>query len=103
MTNQEFANLFAMAQSIPGPNMILMMSFVGWKVWGFPGAVASAFATFGRPCTMYFAALGNAAWARVRVVQGLPAPSRARSGCDGRAVWRRHSRNRRVARAAGPL
>src|ERR1700739_753973 len=31
MTNQEFANLFAMAQSIPGPNMILMMSFVGWK------------------------------------------------------------------------
>jgi chromate transporter len=47
MTNQEFANLFVMAQSIPGPNMILMMSFVGWKVWGFPGAVASAFATFG--------------------------------------------------------
>jgi chromate transporter len=56
MTNQEFANLFAMAQSIPGPNMILMMSFVGWKVWGYPGAVASAFATFGPPCTMYFAA-----------------------------------------------
>jgi chromate transporter len=64
MTNQEFANLFAMAQSIPGPNMILMMSFVGWKVWGFPGAVASAFATFGPPCTMYFAAPGNAARAR---------------------------------------
>jgi chromate transporter len=56
MTNQEFANLFAVAQSIPGPNMILMMSFVGWKVWGLPGAVASAFATFGPPCTMYFAA-----------------------------------------------
>jgi chromate transporter len=51
MTNQEFANLFAMAQSIPGPNMILMMSFVGWKVWGFPGAVASAFATFLARCT----------------------------------------------------
>jgi chromate transporter len=56
MTNQEFANLFAVAQSIPGPSMILMMSLVGWKVWGFPGAVASAFATFGPPCTMYFAA-----------------------------------------------
>src|SRR4029077_19071425 len=56
MTNQEFANLFAMAQSIPGPNMILMMSFVGWKVWGFPGALASAFATLGPPCAMYFAA-----------------------------------------------
>jgi len=56
MTDQEFANLFAMAQSIPGPNMILMMSFVGWKVWGFPGAIASAFATLGPPCAMYFAA-----------------------------------------------
>ena len=56
MTDQEFASLFAMAQSIPGPNMILMMSFIGWKVWGFPGAVVSAFATMGPPCTMYFAA-----------------------------------------------
>ena len=56
MTDQEFANLFAMAQSIPGPNMILMMSFVGWKVWGFSGALASAFATFGPPCAMYFIA-----------------------------------------------
>jgi chromate transport protein ChrA len=33
-----------LAQSIHGPNMILMMSFVGWQVWGFPGALASAFA-----------------------------------------------------------
>ena len=32
MTDQDFANIFAMAQSVPGPNMILMMSFVGWKV-----------------------------------------------------------------------
>ena len=35
--------------------MILMTRFVGWKVWGFPGAVASAFATFGPPCAIYFA------------------------------------------------
>jgi len=54
MTDQDFANIFAMAQSIPGPNMILMMSFLGSKVWGFPGAIASAFATFGPPCTIYF-------------------------------------------------
>ena len=83
MTDQEFANLFAMAQSIPGPNMILMMSFVGWKVWGFPGALASAFATFGPPCAMYFTAyrlwdrFRAAPWQRVvrlglaRVVVGL--------------------------------
>ena len=56
MTAQEFTNVFAMAQSIPGPNMILMMSFIGWKVWGLPGAVVSAFATIGPPCLMYFAA-----------------------------------------------
>jgi chromate transporter len=64
MTDQDFANIFAMAQSIPGPNMILMMSFVGWKVWGFPGAVASAFATFGPPCAIYFASYRL--WGRFR-------------------------------------
>ncbi len=56
VTDQEFANFYAISQSIPGPNMILMMSFVGWQVWGLPGAVASAIATFGPPCAMYFAA-----------------------------------------------
>jgi chromate transporter len=55
-TDQEFTNFFAMVQTIPGPSMILMMSFVGLKVAGFPGAVASAFATFGPPCSIYFAA-----------------------------------------------
>jgi chromate transporter len=55
-TDQEFANFFAMSQAIPGPNMILMMSLVGWKVAGFPGAVVSAFATFGPPCTIYYVA-----------------------------------------------
>ncbi len=64
MTNQEFADFFAIAQSIPGPNMILMMSFIGWKVWGFPGALASALATFGPPCAMYFAAFR--VWDRFR-------------------------------------
>jgi chromate transporter len=36
--------------------MILMMGFVGWKVWGIPGAVASALATFGPPCAIYLTA-----------------------------------------------
>jgi chromate transporter len=71
MTDQEFANLFAIAQSIPGPNMILMMSFVGWKVWGIPGAIVSAVATFGPPCLIYFTSyrlwhrFRDAAWQRV--------------------------------------
>ncbi len=64
LTDQEFADFFAIAQSIPGPNMILMMSFIGWKVWGFPGAVASAFATFGPPCAIYFT--GYRLWDRFR-------------------------------------
>jgi chromate transporter len=109
MTNQEFANLFAMAQSTPRPNMILMMSFVGWKVWGFPGAVASAFATFGPPCTIYCATyrvwdrFRDAPWQRivrlglVPVVMGLVIASgivmtRGRYQLAGR---RRHDRRRR--------
>ena len=55
MTDQDFANIFAMAQAIPGPNMILMMGLVGWKVCGLPGAVASATATFVPPGAIYFA------------------------------------------------
>jgi len=54
MTDQDFSQFFAIAQSIPGPNMILMMGFVGWKVWGIPGAIVSSKATFGPPCAMYF-------------------------------------------------
>ena len=64
VTDREFANYFAIVQAIPGPNMILMMSFVGWKVWGFPGAAASALATFGPPCAMYFT--GYRLWDRFR-------------------------------------
>jgi chromate transporter len=71
MTDQEFANFFAMSQAIPGPNMILMMGFVGWKLWGIPGAVASSCATFGPPCAIYFASyrlwdrFRDAPWQRI--------------------------------------
>jgi chromate transporter len=54
VTDQEFANFFAISQVVPGPNMILMMSFVGLKVGGILGAITSAFATFGPPCLMYY-------------------------------------------------
>jgi chromate transporter len=76
LTDREFADLFAIAQSIPGPNMILMMGLLGWKVWGLPGAVASAFATFGPPSAIYFSAyrlwdrFRDAPWQRI-VRQGL--------------------------------
>jgi chromate transporter len=54
ITDQDFANCFAVVQAIPGPNMILMMSFIGWKIGGLPIAIASALATFVPPCTISF-------------------------------------------------
>jgi chromate transporter len=56
LMDREFANIFAISQIVPGPNMILMMSFVGLRVGGIPGALISAFATFGPPCLMYYTA-----------------------------------------------
>jgi len=54
ISDREFANFFAISGVVPGPNMILMMSLIGLKVGGVPGAVASALATFGPPCLMYY-------------------------------------------------
>ena len=54
LSDREFANCFAIVQAIPGPNMILMMSFIGWKVGGLPIAIASALATFGPPCALSY-------------------------------------------------
>lgn len=71
MSDRDFTDIFAISQAIPGPNMILMMGLVGWKVWGLPGAVTSSVATFAPACTIYFAAFRmwsrftGAAWQRV--------------------------------------
>lgn len=54
LSDREFANCFAIVQAIPGPNMILMMSFIGWKVGGLPTALASAVATFAPACALSF-------------------------------------------------
>jgi chromate transporter len=56
LTDREFANSFAVVQAIPGPNMILMTSFIGWKIGGLPTAIASALATFGPSCAVSFTA-----------------------------------------------
>ncbi len=62
LTDADFADFFALAQTIPGPNMILMMGLVGWKVAGIPGAMSAAGATAIPPCTMYF--IGYRLWSR---------------------------------------
>jgi chromate transporter len=53
LTDREFADIFAVSQVMPGPNMILMLSFIGLKLGGIGGAIASALATFAPPCAMY--------------------------------------------------
>src|SRR5206468_6124698 len=58
LTDRDFANCFAIVQAVPGPNMILMMSFIGWKVGGLPIAIASALVTFVPPCALAYTAFG---------------------------------------------
>jgi chromate transporter len=64
LSDREFADDFAIAQALPGPNMILMMSLIGWQVGGLPVAIASALVTFGPPCVLYYA--GYRLWDRCR-------------------------------------
>jgi chromate transporter len=76
ISDRDFANCFAIVQAIPGPNMILMMSFIGWQIGGLPTAVASGFATFAPSCAVSFAAFRwwdrfrDSAWQRT-VRRGL--------------------------------
>lgn len=55
LTERDFTNCFAIVQAIPGPNMILLTSFVGWSVGGLPTAIASALVTFGPSCAIAYA------------------------------------------------
>jgi len=78
LTDRDFTNFFALAQTIPGPNMILMMGLIGWKVAGIPGAIAGASATAVPPCTIYFVSsrlwnrFRDAAWQKIARVSLAP-------------------------------
>lgn len=71
ITDRDFADFFAVVQAVPGPNMILMMSFIGWKIGGLAGAIAGALATFGPSCMMCLVSFRlwdrfrNAGWQRI--------------------------------------
>ena len=45
-TAEEFIQLFAIAQAAPGPN-VLIVSLVGWRAAGLPGAVVALLAVCG--------------------------------------------------------
>lgn len=53
MTDAEFAELFAIAQAVPGPN-ILVVSLVGWKVAGLVGALVALGAVCGPSSLLTF-------------------------------------------------
>jgi chromate transporter len=54
LTDRDFANCFAIVQVLPGPNMILMMAFIGWQVGGVPTAIASSLAIFVPSCLVVY-------------------------------------------------
>jgi chromate transporter len=51
-------------QAIPGPNMVLMASFIGWQVGGLAAAAAGAVAMFGPACALSYGVFGY--WDRFR-------------------------------------
>jgi chromate transporter len=63
MSGAQFAELFALAQAAPGPN-ILVVSLVGWKVAGLSGAVVATAAMCGPSCVLTFAV--SRIWQRFR-------------------------------------
>src|SRR5258706_14631435 len=63
MSGAQFAELFALAQAAPGPN-ILVVSLIGWKVAGLAGAAVATAAVCGPSCVLTFAV--SRIWQRFR-------------------------------------
>ena len=59
MTDHEFADAFTLAQTVPGPN-ILVVSLIGWHVAGVAGAFVAVVAMSGRRQSWRWSWLG--AW-----------------------------------------
>ena len=63
MDDRTFADLFAIAQAAPGPNM-LIVTLIGLKAAGLAGAVVATAALCAPTCTLTF--LVSRAWDRIR-------------------------------------
>jgi chromate transporter len=63
LTDQQFADFFAIAQAAPGPNF-LIFALIGWHVAGFIGAITASFAIIVPAGTLAFFAGGL--WHRFR-------------------------------------
>jgi chromate transporter len=53
MTSRQFADLVAIAQAAPGPN-VLFVTLIGYFVAGVPGALVATIAMCGPACTVAF-------------------------------------------------
>ena len=63
MSGAEFAQLFALAQASPGPN-ILVVSLIGWKVAGLAGAAVATAAVCAPSCVLTYSV--SRIWQRLR-------------------------------------
>jgi chromate transporter len=63
MTDRQFADMFALAQVTPGPNVIIV-TLIGYHVAGFAGAVVTTVAMCGPACV--FALLVSRIWDRFK-------------------------------------
>jgi chromate transporter len=63
MSGVQFADLFALAQASPGPN-ILVVTLIGWKVAGLAGALVATAAVCAPSCVLTFAV--SQIWQRFR-------------------------------------
>ena len=61
LTNTQFVDLFAIAQAVPGPN-VLIVTLVGWHVAGLPGALVATAAMCAPSCLLTFGV--HRAWQR---------------------------------------
>ena len=65
-SDAEFANLFAIAQAAPGPN-VMIATLIGWKAAGLVGAVVATVAMCAPSCLLtYFAAKAWERWRETR-------------------------------------
>ena len=63
MTDRQFADMFALAQVTPGPNVIIV-TLIGYHVAGFAGAVVTTLAMCGPACV--FAIFVSRIWDRFK-------------------------------------
>jgi len=63
LTDQQFADMFAIASAAPGPNM-LVITLIGWHLGGFTGAILSSIALCAPTCLLTYAVAS--AWERFK-------------------------------------